>query len=405
MHSRPDPTASASAPPVPGWGTGVTISLAFFLPVMVIVALSPAIPSMVAHFAAVQQAATLIPLLVTTPGLVVALFAPAAGVLVDRVGRRTPLLIATFAYALAGMAPILTDNLIGIGMARVCVGLCEAVILVAINALLADYFDADRRRFWLTVQSAGFPFLAAIMIVISGFLTRWVWNGAFLSYAVVIPIFVAILIFCKEPARPSHAETSAAAIADDRAFPWFATLAICLAALFASIMFYVYIVQVALTYAAIGVTDSARVGQFIAMSAIGLPPGAFLFYQLSRRLPAEAVLAVCLIIMGAGLALIGSARTPIEMLTGGVVQQVSAGMMISTLVLWLSFILPPQHRGRGFGLLNTASFGGQFISPLIVGAVGTATGGILATFVVLGGVAIVGGVTMAVLATRPLRPL
>ena len=193
---------------------------------MVIVALSPAIPSMVAHFAAVQHAATLIPLLVTTPGLVVALFAPAAGMIVDRVGRRTPILIATFVYALAGMAPILMDNLVAIGMARVCVGLCEAVILVAINALLADYYDADRRRFWLMVQSASFPFLAGIMIVISGFLTRWMWNGAFLSYAVVVPIFVAILIFCKEPARQSHDEISAAALADDRSFPWRATLTI-----------------------------------------------------------------------------------------------------------------------------------------------------------------------------------
>ena len=58
------------------------------LPMMAIVALMPALPTLMAHFAGMPNSDLLVPMILTAPGLCIALCAPFAGVLVDKYGRR-----------------------------------------------------------------------------------------------------------------------------------------------------------------------------------------------------------------------------------------------------------------------------------------------------------------------------
>jgi MFS family permease len=56
------------------------------LPVLGAVLLAPVLPKMQDHFAAVPGAKTLVPVVLTVPALALALLAPFAGVIVDRLG-------------------------------------------------------------------------------------------------------------------------------------------------------------------------------------------------------------------------------------------------------------------------------------------------------------------------------
>lgn len=381
-----------------GVGQGVTLAIAGFLPTMAVVALSPAVPGILGRFAEVPHAATLVPLMVTTPGLVVALLAPLAGLTVDRFGRRGPLVLAILLYAVFGIAPFFLENLTAIFGARLLVGGCEAFILVSVNTLLTDYFNVDQRRGWLTLQAAVTPFLAVGLIVLSGLASTLAWNGAFLVYAGVIPVLLAVALVCFEPKRALKTPTSKAL---ESPFPWRRVSVLCGVALFSFIIFYVFIVEGSLAFASLGVTSPAQIGGLIALASIGVPVGAAIFFFLSRRLRAEWCVALSLALLGLGTAGVGLAPTIALMVTAGLVQQIGAGVIVGSSILWASQILPAEHRGRGFGLWTSASFLGQFLSPLAVGLARGIFDDILSAFVAIGVVSLIGAVVVGILARRP----
>ncbi|HBT4191180.1 TPA: MFS transporter, partial [Klebsiella variicola] len=74
---------------------GIIIALTAFLPILAIVSLAPAVPTLIQHFAGVPYVETLVPLMLTAPGLVIAIAGPCTGWLADRFGRRKLLLSAT----------------------------------------------------------------------------------------------------------------------------------------------------------------------------------------------------------------------------------------------------------------------------------------------------------------------
>ena len=90
---------------------GVTIVIAAFLPIIAIVAMGPAVPAMIQHFANDPDARAKVPAMIGAPGLAMALLAPFAGLLADRFGRRRLLLICTAFYGVCGSAPLLLANL------------------------------------------------------------------------------------------------------------------------------------------------------------------------------------------------------------------------------------------------------------------------------------------------------
>ncbi|MDQ0573912.1 hypothetical protein [Agromyces albus] len=68
------------------------------MPVLGSVLLTPILPQLSAEFADVAGAEVLVPLVVAIPALMIALFAPFAGQVVDRLGRKKLLIAAMFVY-------------------------------------------------------------------------------------------------------------------------------------------------------------------------------------------------------------------------------------------------------------------------------------------------------------------
>ncbi|WP_425444584.1 MFS transporter [Streptomyces phaeoluteigriseus] len=131
----------AGLPAVRGRLPAVLLMTGSCLPVLGAVLLAPVLPRMQDHFEGVTGSAALVPLVLTVPALSLALLAPFAGVVVDRLGRKRLLVAATVLYALFGTLPLWLDSLHGILLSRVLVGVAEAVIMTACTTLIGDYYS------------------------------------------------------------------------------------------------------------------------------------------------------------------------------------------------------------------------------------------------------------------------
>jgi MFS family permease len=374
-----------------GIGQGILVVLAGFLPILAIVALAPAVPRIMAEFGAVPGAATLVPLLVTAPGLMIALTSPLMGWVIDRYGRRRLLLAATLGYGIVGIAPYFLHDLTLIIASRLALGIAEAGILTVTNTLIGDYFAHNQRRTWLTMQGLVGPIFGTSVVALSGFITTVSWNASFLIYAVAFPVFLAMLVYIYEPAIATRDEVRGE---EAQQFPWGSVLLTGGVTLFSATLYYVYIVQVGLAFTEVGVSSPQTIGLLISLASVGVFLGAALFQWLSGRFTGPQMIFIYLLLLGGGLVGIGSAVDQNMMTVFAFVQQLGAGIAIPALVLWAVSKLPAQHRGRGMGIWSGCFFMGQFTSPLFVTAARDVAGDMQGAFTVLGAFALLGaGIT------------
>ena len=396
---------AAATKRTPGLPQGLTVILAGFLPILAIVSMFPAIPAIIQHFMPTDPTAmTKVPSMVTAPGLAIALVALFAGVAVDKFGRRKMLLVATFFYGIIGAAPFVLHDLDAIYASRLLLGLSEAVILTTINTLIADYWDEGGRRKWLTLQGMVGPALSSVMIFFAGTLTAWHWNGIFLLYLLAVPIFFAMLRYMYEPESDTTARRMLGIdeqplIAGD--FPWKPMIGIAALTLFASAIYYVFIVNGASVWQELGVKDPQSIGQITALPSLFILAGAGLFWWQGRRgLAVRWQIATALSLLGSGLVVMGVTSGWQGMILGMMLQQTGAGMTIPTLIAWAQGQLPFAHRGRGMGIWTSTFFFGQFTSPLLVSGARVATGTMQGAFLTAGIISIVGAAVAAMLMAR-----
>jgi MFS family permease len=266
----------------------------------------------------------------------------------------------------------------------------EAAILTTLNTLIGDYWDDAPRRRWLALQGSAGPLLASGMIFGAGYLTALRWNGVFLIYLVAFPIFVAMLVFMFEPRNDATLRQRlaiGAAPATTR-FPWKTTAEIGAVTLFTAFLYYVFIVNGGMAFREVGIQSSEDLGRITAIPSLFIIAGAGVFW-LTGRLRSGAQLAIVLALLGVGLATIGLSPNWQVMVAGLAVQQTGAGMAIPTLLAWAQSKLPFEHRGRGMGVWTACFFFGQFLSPLLVSLIRTATITMQGAFLCAG---IVGGI-------------
>lgn len=366
---------------------GVTIVIAAFLPIIAIVAMGPAVPAMIQHFANDPDARAKVPAMIGAPGLTMALLAPFAGLLVDRFGRRPLLLVCTALYGLFGSAPLFLNDLDHIYASRLLLGVSEAGILTVVNTLIGDYWDDKGRKNWLFLQGLVGPFLAGTTALIVGYATQVQWNGVFFVYLVAFPILAAMYVWLFEPAKRTDAQRDAAATATAPAVkppvPWVALAQIAALTFFSSLLYYVFIINGALIFAEVGVTDSRSYAQIIFIPQFFNLAGAVLFRLMADKGP-RVMIGTFPLLLGGGLAGMGLATTVGAMVAALIVQQTAAGMAVPALITWAQTKFDFAHRGLGMGVWTAAFFLAQSQSPRMVHALDAHTGSMQGAFLIAG---------------------
>lgn len=362
---------------------GVTLVFAQILPVMAIVALFPAIPKLFEQFGGRPYASLLVPMIVTAPSLCAALFAPAAGWVADRFGRRPAFIGGIALYVLAGITPLLVDDLVLIVASRAVLGLADAFAITISSTLIGDYFGEQRYR-WVAWAGAATSIAGTALIVAGGVLADLSWRGPFAIYVLAIPLLLMAIAFIDEP---RNLERTEARPAKPAGFPWREAAMIGSVTLIASVIYYVEPLNIATVLAAQGAGSSTNVGLIQAATSLAYIAGAFLYRGLHAR-SIGVLLGIAGTLIGLGMIVIGLSTNYQGAAAGATIQQFGGGMVIPALLAWGQARLPFDQRGRGMGIWATSFFAGAFICPPIVSAFAATTGGLQPAILIMGALAL-----------------
>lgn len=383
--------------------TGVSLLLPITLTTMAIVLLTPIMPDLMAQFANVLNHEYWVPMILTLPSLCVAFLCPVAGILGDYFGRRRLLLFAFLLYAVVGVMPVFLNDLTHILISRVGVGIAEAFVYVLSTTMIGDYYKGASRDKWLAAQTAFASMSALLFFNLGGLLGEGGWRTPFWAYASALVMFALVLKFTWEPAG----DTATRRVKGQEGphslswagFPW-ATMAMIVAiTIYGSIFFYTVQIQAPSGLAELGLVSPAERGFLTSIASVGVPLGTFFYSRLGTRWKVGRLLLVEFALLSVGFMLMAKAGSVPGFLIGCFINQVGAGLLLPTLLVWSMSILSFEIRSRGTGFWQSAFALGQFLSPLVVTFASQRTGGLLGAFMVLS-IAALGGVVLALIARR-----
>ncbi|MWB98889.1 MFS transporter [Agromyces seonyuensis] len=373
------------------------------MPVLGSVLITPVLPQLSEHFAAVPGAEVLVPMIVAIPALMIALFAPFAGQIVDRLGRKTLLIVAMIAYAVVGTAPAWLDALPAILVSRVCVGVFEAAIMTVCTTLIVDYFHEERRRNrYLGIQTVVTTLAATVFIALGGALGVGGWHTPFWVYAISLVIAVPMIFSLWEPNPVETGEAKAGEPAATVRVPWGRIGVPLLVTLFGGFTFYVLIIELSYLIVGTGVaaTDTAVIGGVAAIASLATAIGGLLFARLIR-FRHGVLIPVAFALQAVGMLTIWAAPVVPGIVAGAIIASFGSGLLLPSLVTWVIAAAQFGDRGRVTGWWTSAFFFGQFLTPILIGILAAALGGLPAAVGVVGVAAVLVGACVLVALRRP----
>lgn len=388
-----------------GFMVGISLLLPITLTTMAVVLLVPSIPDLMIEFSEVPHHEYWVPMILTVPSLCVALLCPFAGMLGDYFGRRRLLLFALLFYAIVGVVPVVLTDIMYILISRVGVGIAEALIFVLSTTLIGDFYEGRARDKWLAAQTAFASVSALLFFNLGGVLGEGGWRTPFWAYGSALIMLLLVWVFTSEPKGDVKTQDALPDIPLGFSwvgFPWKMMGIIVAITVYASIFFYAVLIQASTGLALLGLSSPAQRGFLTSIASIGVPVGTFLYARLAARWPTGRLLLVEFVLLSFGFLLMGQAQTVNGFLAGCFINQLGAGMLLPTLLVWSMSILHFEFRGRGTGIWQSAFAFGQFLSPLLIIFVSAHVGGLFGAFLVLSTAAL-GGALVALFAARSSR--
>ena len=380
-------------------GRLATLFLVSTLTVMAPAAASPAVTGIYEAFQSTPGAELWSRLTLTIPPLFSAIGAMFAGQLIDRFGRRGPLMIALFAYGIAGSASGLAPDLILLMTSRAILGLAVAVIMVTAATLVTDYYSAEERRRILALQSGCMSLGGIAYFLMSGVLVDVHWRLAFAIYAIALVLLPFVFLLINEPAWRTHQAQGdgKAELAGGNRAVWL----LAGAALFGMVTFYLVPVQVPFYLQQIDPDISGTAtGAAIASTTLTNAIFSFLYMRIRAQLGILAVFAVIFAVMAGGALTLFVAESYLVVIFGLAMMGSGVGLLFPHLSYSTSLVAIPAQRGRALGLVNSGIFFGQFLSPLAVHPLIGAFG-LRGTFAVMSALcALTAMITLGVLLSR-----
>ncbi len=382
----------------------LTLLCASSLTVMAGTPISPALPTMATVFAAHPSADLLVRLMLTMPGLFIALLAPASGWLVDRFGRKPLLLWGTVLYTAAGSSGLYLDSLWAILVGRALLGVAVAAIMTAAVTLIGDYFIGPARQRFLGLQAAFMSFGGMIFLLSGGLLSDLSWRGPFAIYLAAMIVVPMVVLTIREPLRTAAHHSHKSRLAAARA-PWGVIALIYAIAFLGMTSFFAIPVQLPFHLQVFLAADGTQVGIAIACMTLFATLSSMLYYRIKTRLSFQGVVAVMLLGLSVGYLIVALASSYAWILVGMLVAGLGLGLLMPNLNVWLMSNAPESIRGRLVGGLTMSLFLGQFISPIVLRPI-LAVWGTTGVFAVLAGIMLVatigfGGYAFLQLTVKP----
>jgi MFS family permease len=330
--------------------------------------ITPAIPEMEKYFSNLPNVKLFIRLTLTIPALVIAIGSPLVGVIIDKWGRKKPLLGAVFLYGISGSAGFYLNSLNLIFLSRIFLGLAVAGIMTISTTLVFDHFQGKQRVKILGYQVAFMGFGGVIFVSLAGYLAAINWHSPFVIYATSWILIPGILML-KEPKilkstvdEPSQQQLG---LSYGNRIPYGNVLFVYLLIFVFQIVFYFSIAELPFMLTNNLSLNPDSIG--IVLATLTLSGGIFslLYGKFRARLSITNIFILAFAFFGTGFLIISRAAIPIHVVLGLLTAGIGLGLLIPNLSLQLGKDIPPSVRGRVFSGFSSFLFLGQFFSPIV----------------------------------------
>lgn len=394
------------------WRNG-TLLLASTLTVMAGATIAPSLPGMERHFADIPNVHLWVQMVMTVPGLVIALAAPLVGWVIDRWRKKWMLIIATAIYAVSGTAGLwLEDSLMALFISRLFLGVAVAGIMVTCTTLIADYFGGAQRGRYMGLLAAFGAFGGVVFVALAAWLATIDWQKPFLVYLLALLLLPFLALFINEPrkAQAVAENTQAGPESSGVGVPGLLLAAFFALAFVEILVLYMVPVHLPFYLRDLGVEQPLIAGMALAWMLLVMA-GVSVAYRALQKFQSALVLhSLGFAILAMGCIYTGLAHSVWQIFLALTISGIGLGVVRPNIVVWLMANIPPQVRGRVMGGLTSSFFIGQFFCPLITlpavqqwgyGSVFIATGVILfALALLLWGVSLFVNTSVAALAMR-----
>ena len=345
----------------------IVLLLVSTLTVMAGATIAPSLPQMAEVFKDLPSATFLSKLILTLPALAIALCAPLAGWLVDKLGRLKVLIPSLVLYALAGSVGFFVQDLYVILVGRLFLGIGVAGIMTTAITLIGDYFEGDQRAKFIGIQAAFMSLGGAIFVSAGGFLADIDWSYPFLIYLFSLPVLIGVYLYLFEP-KAMGDQTIAATSNDSN--DWKSVVPVLGIALFSMIAFYMIPVQLPFLLQEMGITKNSLAGMAIAISTLASTITGLAYGKIRQRTSIEIIFLILFTLMAVGYFIISASTLFSHIMIAMVITGFGLGMLMPNLNTWLLELAGVANRGKYTGWLSSALFLGQFTSPLIIAPLG-----------------------------------
>jgi MFS family permease len=328
--------------------------------------ISPALPGLERLFGEDPNAGMLVRLLVPAPSISVAVFAPFAGIVADRYGRRRMLLAGVILFVIAGCAGLFLPDLPTIFASRLVLGVAVALIMTAQTALIGDYFTGDDRSALSALQISARNFGGLVFISFAGWFAAISPRLPFVIYGVAALFLSLMWKVIADPQRTSPAPH--ASLEDSSSDPSSWALDFTLLVLFQAVtnmIFFVMPTQLSFFFEAAGYSSPVMTGSALGILMLSGGSLALLYGRVRRAIGYVGVFALGHGAMALGFALLALAATPLAWFVGAAAVGAGYALVSPSFVTLTLALAPLRRRGMAGGVLTTSVFIGQFCSPLL----------------------------------------
>ncbi|WP_136067851.1 MFS transporter [Modicisalibacter radicis] len=383
---------------------GAVLLLGSSLTIVGSVMVTSVLPKMMAEFAPTNPHAELwVPLAITGPALAIALFAPLAGWLADRFGRKQMLIVATLLYSVLGALPSQLDALMGIVGVRLLFGVAEAMIMTGCSTLIADYWRGEQRMRYVNRQVVTIGLVGAAFFVIGGMLGESSWRAPFYLYLLplaLVPFMARVLWEPSVERQEAHDHEQG----EDRVAVGTLIAGYLLIGL-GMVMSFVVPIQAPVILVGLGVTSSTLIGLATGLGLLATLLGALLWPWARRTFGSHGCNVLLLILLAIGLVGLVEAQRYSTVMLAITVHGIGAGLLVPNAMAPVMNALTPKTRGRGMGFFTGFLYIGQFVSPLVVGLAAGIAGDLSGAILILAAVSVIYAVGWGSAAFRERRLL
>jgi len=244
---------------------------------------------------------------------------------------------------------------------RALLGLAVAGIITSITTMIADFFEGQERQRFLGMQAAIHSLCGVVFVGAGGFLADVSWRMPFVLYflsLVMLPL-AWILIEERDVEHLVSTDTSSPETTDRRKIMF-----ILFTMVMAMVAFYMVPVQLPFYMMEKLQVKNSLVGIAIGVATITGASTASFYRRIKNVLSYESIMAIGMLFLATGYGFVSFVQEYDGILTGLAITGLGLGLLLPNINLWLMDSAPVLHRGKLVGALTSASFGGQFLSPI-----------------------------------------